>query len=141
MKELIITWQGLLFEAISFLIFTYLINLFLFKPIRMIIKKREGILSSNAGKQKNYEKLYEEAVNAIEKEKQNFKQSLNQIREDYYKEARQKAGEILGSAKQDAVSRFNLALKEIQQAELPLLDSIKAESKAISNLIAQKIIG
>ena len=69
MTELIITWQGLLFEAAAFLIFTYLLNLFLFKPVRDILKKRNEIIGSNNESQKNFESLTDKLNRDEEQEK------------------------------------------------------------------------
>jgi ATP synthase B/B'' CF(0). len=73
MTELIITWQGLLFEAAAFLIFTYLLNLFLFKPIRDILKKRNEIIGSGKENQKYFEDLTDRLKRDAEEEKKKLK--------------------------------------------------------------------
>jgi F-type H+-transporting ATPase subunit b len=140
MKELVITWQGLLFEAAAFLIFTYLINIFLFKPIKAIIKKRQEMLDSNIGKQKDYETSVENILNSIEDEKKEYKLFLNQIREDYHKDATNIANEMLEAAKKEAVETFDKKIEEIKKSRDSIYDSIKSESSAISKLIVNKII-
>ncbi|MHB1664150.1 MAG: ATP synthase F0 subunit B [bacterium] len=140
MQQLIITWQGLLFEAVAFLIFTYLINLFLFKPIRNIIKKRQELLNSNIGKQKDYESSVENILKNIEDEKKEYKLFLNKLREDYHKTAVNAANEILDSAKKEAMQKFDEKISEIKKSKESILESIKSESASISKLIANKII-
>ena len=140
MKELVITWQGLLFEAAAFLIFTYLINIFLFKPIKDIIKKRQEMLDSNIDKQKNYETSVEKILKNIEDEKKEYKLFLNQIREDYHKDATNIANKMLEAAKKEALETFDKKIEEIKKSRDSIYDSIKAESSAISKLIVNKII-
>ena len=140
MQQLIITWQGLLFEAVAFLVFTYLINLFLFKPIRNIIKKRQELLNSNIGKQKDYESSVEDILKNIEDEKKEYKLFLNKLREDYHKTAVKTANEILDSTKKEAMQKFDEKINEIEKSKESILDSIKSESASISKLIANKII-
>ncbi|MHB1646780.1 MAG: hypothetical protein EVG15_00895 [Candidatus Acididesulfobacter diazotrophicus] len=140
MQQLIITWQGLLFEAVAFLVFTYLINLFLFKPIRNIIKKRQELLNSNIGKQKDYESSVEDILKNIEDEKKEYKLFLNKLREDYHKTAVKAANEILDSTKKEAMQKFDEKINEIEKSKESILDSIKSESASISKLIANKII-
>lgn len=140
MQQLIITWQGLLFEAVAFLVFTYLINLFLFKPIRNIIKKRQELLNSNIGKQKDYESSVENILKNIEDEKKEYKLFLNKLREDYHKTSVQAANEILDSTKKEAIQKFDEKINEIEKSKESILESIKSESASISKLIANKII-
>ncbi len=140
MKELVITWQGLLFEAAAFLIFTYLINIFLFKPIKDIIKKRREMLDSNIDKQKNYETSVEKILKNIEDEKKEYKLFLNQIREDYHKDATNIANKMLEAAKKEAAEIFDKKIEDIKKSRGSIYDSIKTESSAISKLIVNKII-
>jgi F-type H+-transporting ATPase subunit b len=140
MKELVITWQGLLFEAAAFLIFTYLINIFLFKPVRDIIKKRRDMLDSNIGKQKDYETSVENILKNIEDEKKEYKLFLNKIREDFHKSATDEANEMLETSRKEAIESFDKKIEEMKKSRGSIYDSIKAESPAISKLIVNKII-
>ena len=140
MQQLIITWQGLLFEAVAFLVFTYLINIFLFKPIRNIIKKRQELLNSNIGKQRDCESSVENIIKNIEDEKKEYKLFLNKLREDYHKMAVKTANEILESTKKEAIQKFDEKINEIKKSKELILESIKSESASISKLIANKII-
>jgi F-type H+-transporting ATPase subunit b len=140
MNELVITWQGLLFEAVAFLLFTYLINIFLFKPARAIIKKRQELLDSNIDKQKDYEASVENILKNIEDEKKEYKIFLNQIREDYHKAATDIANKMLETAKTEAIETFDKKIEEIKKSRDSIYDYIKAESPELSKLIVNKII-
>lgn len=140
MTELIITWQGLLFEAVSFLIFTYLLNLFLFRPVRAILKKRDEVIGSNADKQKDFEKLAEALNFEAEKEKQNLKFALKEMKETLHKEVQAEANNILSDAKIRAADNFNKAMGEFNRAKISITGSLKESARDLSVLISRKII-
>ncbi len=141
MKELILTWQGFAFEGVSFLIFTYLLNIFLFKPVRRVLKQRKDALNSLSNKQKDYEKSSEEIIKTIEQERQKFRHSLSEVKESHYKEACAKSADIIKESKKEAVVKFNKFQQELIGSRSTLFDSIKTLSQELSILISQKILG
>ncbi len=140
MTELIITWQGLLFEAVSFLIFTYLLNLFLFRPVRAILKKREEVIGSNEDKQKDIEKLAGELNEEVENERKNLRFEINEIKERFRKEAQTEANHILSDIKTNAADNFNKAIEEFNKEKISITGSLKETAQYLSVLISKKII-
>ncbi|MGC8554826.1 MAG: ATP synthase F0 subunit B [Candidatus Acidulodesulfobacterium sp.] len=140
MPELVITWQGLLFEAVSFLIFTYLLNLFLFKPIRKILKERESILSSYKGNKENFEDLTKKLYESADQEKNKLKIEINGIRESYKKEGLAEANRIIAEARKKASENFAEVLKNFDKEKNDLIKDYILKSEEISDLIFKKII-
>ena len=140
MTELIITWQGLLFEAAAFLIFTYLLNLFLFRPLRAILKKREEIIGLNEDKQNNLEKLAEALNEEAGNERKNLRFEINEIKERFRKEAQTEANNLLSGTKINAAAKFESAIEEFNEEKTAVLSSIKEKSEELSILIFKKII-
>ncbi len=140
MTELIITWQGLLFEAAAFLIFTYLLNLFLFRPLRAILKKREEIIGLNEDKQNNLEKLAEALNFEAGNERKNLRFEINEIKERFRKEAQTVANNLLSDTKINAAAKFESAIEEFNEEKTAVLSSIKEKSEELSILIFKKII-
>ncbi|MDA8272426.1 MAG: ATP synthase F0 subunit B [Deltaproteobacteria bacterium] len=140
MTELIITWQGLLFEAAAFLIFTYLLNLFLFRPLRAILKKREEIIGLNEDKQNNLEKLAEALNFEAGNERKNLRFEINEIKERFRKEAQTVANNLLSDAKINAAAKAGSAIEEFNEEKTAVLSSIKEKSEEVSILIFKKII-
>ncbi len=140
MPELVITWQGLLFEAVSFLIFTYLLNLFLFNPIKKILKDRENILSSHKSSKENFEYLTKELYESTEHEKNKLKIEINRIRETYKKEGLAEAQKVISEARKKASENFDEALKDFEKEKNNLIKEYSLKSEEISNLIVKKII-
>ena len=140
MTELIITWQGLLFEAAAFLIFTYFLNLFLFRPVRAILKKREEIIGSNEVRQNNLEKLAETLNFEAGNERKNLRFEINGIKERFRKEAQAEANKILSDTKTNAAVKLKDAIEEFNEEKIAILHSIKEKSEELSILIFKKII-
>ena len=140
MPELVITWQGLLFEAVSFLIFTYLLNLFLFRPIRKILKERENILSSHKVNKENFEDLTKKLNESAEQEKNKLRIEINDIRESYKKEGLTEAHRIISEARKKASENLADALKNFDKEKNDLIKDYMLKSKEIADLISKKII-
>ncbi len=140
MTELIITWQGLLFEAAAFLIFTYLLNLFLFKPVRDILKKRKEIIGSNNENQKNFESLTDKLNRDEEQEKNKLKIEVNKIKETYRKDGSAEAVLIISSAKNDASLKLDGIIKDFSEEKKSIIDYYESMSEELANLICKKIL-
>ncbi|MDA8158718.1 MAG: hypothetical protein M0034_06005 [Deltaproteobacteria bacterium] len=140
MTELIITWQGLLFETAAFLIFTYLLNLFLFKPIRDVLKKRNEIIGSSKENQKYFEELTDRLKRDAEEEKKKLKTEINKIKETCRKDGLAEAGLIISSAKKDASLKLNGIIKDFDEEKKVIIDYYKSISKELANSIYKKIL-
>ncbi len=140
MPELVITWQGLLFEAVSFLIFTYLLNLFLFKPIRKILKEREAILSSHKGNKENFEDLTKKLYESAEQEKNKLKIEVNGIRDYYKKEGLAEAHSIIAEARKKASENLSESLANFDKEKDDLIKYYILKSEEIADLVSKKII-
>lgn len=140
MTELIITWQGLLFEAAAFLIFTYLLNLFLFKPIRDLLKKRGEIVRASNESQKYFEELIEKINEEVEFEKNNLKIEINKIKETSRKEGLAEAAEIVLYAKKNASLKLDNIIKGFSDEKNSIMNYYKSKSEDLANLIYKKIL-
>ena len=140
MAELIITWQGLLFEVAAFLIFTYLLNLFLLKPIGTLLKKRGEIVSASNENQKYFEELLEKLNEETESVKNNLKIEINKIKETSRKEGLSEAAVIISSAKKNASIKFNDIIKDFSGEKNSIINYYKSESEELANLIYRKIL-
>ncbi len=140
MSELIITWQGLLFEAAAFLIFSYLLNLFLFKPLRNILKKRNEIINSNYENQKELEDLTNKLNQDSETEKRKLKLEINRIKEAYRKDGLDEASLIISSAKKNASLKLDDMIKDFEERKKTVKDYYESKSNELANLISKKIL-
>ncbi|MCL4542569.1 MAG: hypothetical protein M1458_02330 [Deltaproteobacteria bacterium] len=129
-----------MFEAASFLIFTYLLNLLLFKPMRVILKKREEVIGLNEDKRKDLEKLAGELSEKAGNERENLRFEINEIKERFHKEAQAEADNILSDAKIKAVDNFNKVMEEFNGVKISAAGSLKETAQYLSVLISKKIM-
>jgi F-type H+-transporting ATPase subunit b len=140
MSELIITWQGLLFETAAFLIFTYLLNIFLFKPLREIIKKRSEIIGLSNQNKKQFEEFTDKLIKEAETEKNKLRIEINKIKETFNKEAFEEERLIIAAAKNDASLKFDNIIKDFGDEKKAIVDYYKYTSVDLANLICKKIL-
>ena len=140
MDELIITWQGLLFEAVAFLVFTYLLNLFLLKPIRNLLKKRLQIIGGHNGNAEKFEKLREKTSEEVRREKNDLKAEINKIKEESHKAAAAAAAEINAAAKIDASVKYGEIIKSFDEEKKNIADYYKSRTGEIAGLIRKKLL-
>ena len=127
--------------AVSFLIFIYLLNLTLYKPVGKIIEARKSFIDGD----------YTKAKGSTE--------SANNLLEDYKKEikqARQEAQNIINEtiAKEQKVKEENIsrlldtlnkekdqALKQIRLEKEEAMKKLQSQIKSLVDLITNKVLG
>ncbi len=141
MTELVITWQGLLFEAVSFLVFTFLLNLFLFKPINRIIKKRAQIIETHLNTKNNLDSGIEGFGFKTDEEKRKLKQGIHDLKSRTGSEARAEASKKTRETRERALARSGAILDEFQRKKGSLEEVYMEKTSEISSLICKKISG
>lgn len=127
--------------ALSFLVFIYLLNLTLYKPVGEIIESRKNLINSEYTKAKEFTG---EANNIIEGYKSQIKsarQEAHNIIQEGINEAQKK--------KQEKISILNTALtKEKEEALIKIKEEVKqamkgleGEIKKLTRLITNKVLG
>ena len=140
MKELIITWQGLLFEAIAFLVFTYLLNLFLFKPIKNLLKERMDIIGGYNENGRKLEILRDEIAKEALQEKANLKSEINKIKEGRREESASEAAAIIAAAKIEASKMYGEIIKSFDEEKKYVTDYYSSRTAEIAALIRKKML-
>ena len=140
MDELVITWNGLLFEAVSFLIFTYLLNLCLFKPIKKILKERKDIENCGNENRKYFEDLTNKLYENAEHEKKKLKIEINKIKKDYGNEASNEAHRIVLYAKNEGILMSDNMIKKFGKEKNAIMEDYKSSVGEMANLIYKKIL-
>ncbi len=130
----------LLYQMIGFVVLLFIMNTLLYKPLLKILNEREerieGTLksASKAGKEvdeglKEYEKrLKDAAVKGIE--------ARNKLRQ----EGVEREKELIEAAREKAAGELAVIKREIEKNKREALIGLKAETKTISQNIAEKIL-
>lgn len=135
-----INFTAVLF-AVSFLIFIYLLNLTLYKPVGEIIEKRKNSIEGDYSNAKN---LTEKAGNMLEAYKKEIKQARQEsqciIEEVIQAGQKKKEGTIitlLGTLNKEKEN----AIKQIQEEQKVAMKQIESQIKTLTDLITKKVLG
>jgi len=130
----------LLYQMIGFVVLLFLLNSLLYKPLLKILAERDekidGALknaseteSKVAGGLAEYERRLKEAtISAIE--------AKNKLRQ----EGLDREKELLEAAREKGAQELGLMKKELEKSKREALEGLKAETKSISQSIAEKIL-
>lgn len=127
--------------AISFLVFIYLLNLTLFKPVGKIVEKRKSLIESSYEKSKE---LSNEATKIIEEHKQKIKVarvSAKNIVEEVSLEARSKREEKISMLMESLLNEKEAAILKIKQEEKIRKEELNEKVTELKDLIINKMLG
>ena len=127
--------------AVSFLIFIYLLNLTLYKPVGEIIEKRKTLIEDQyEGAKESSKKANEILENYKSQIKQARSEAQNHINEGINQSTKQKE-EKISKILTSLNTEKELALKKIKEEQKIALHELEAEVKSLSELITNKIVG
>ena len=127
--------------AASFLVFIYLLNLTLFKPLGKIIEERKNLIEGEHSKAKE---LFGNATSLIESYKQKIKsariESQNLIQEAV-NEGKKKRDEKVSVLMAELNKEKETSLKTINEEKDAAMKKLEGEIKQLTDLITNKVIG
>lgn len=127
--------------AISFLIFVYLIDLTLYKPVGKIIEARKELIASEYVKAKEYTEVAKKML-------ETYETSLNEARQ-YAHRTIEEAINLGQKVKNEKVSMLTIslseekaiALKNIQTEKIAILKELESKMPILADLITDKVLG
>lgn len=139
MEELVITWQGLLFEALAFLVFTYLFNLFLLKPVKKIFAQRADIIQGYNESALKFEQLSKEISEETEISKNILKDEIKNIKKIRREEALSETTRLMEDAENSGSVAYNGIISSFQAGKKGLADFYESQTPIVARLIHKKI--
>lgn len=127
--------------AVSFLIFIYLLNLTLYKPVGGIIEKRKNLIDSEY---KAAKELTENANNLLESYKNQIKTARHEAQntiQGAINEAAKKKQEKISLLNVTLVKEKETAQKQIQEEQKVAMKQIESQIKTLTDLITKKVLG
>lgn len=130
-----------LFILAVFLIVTFFLQRWLFRPVLRTLRNRnalmEGIREGNAEKQQDISRLtkeYEERMDQIRAE-------IDQFRQERRREASRDAGAILARARETAEAELSRSMEDMERAMVQVRDDVLKNSGRLAEEITQRILG
>lgn len=125
----------------SFLIFLFIMNILLYRPVRQMVAKRNKlILDQRQGIDKANQEA-EQAVKEFEETLKNARIAGRRKFEEFKEDARQREKELLQKAYQEASEELARVRAEIQKEKEIALKELRDQIQVFSLEVAGKILG
>lgn len=127
--------------ALSFMVFIYLLNLTLFKPVGEVIEKRKSIVEGDLDKAKN---LTTEANQNLEDYTNKIKKArfeAQSIIQEVVKQSEKTRNEKISSLVSTLTKEKEDALNKIKEEEKSTMNKLEGEIKILTDLIINQVIG
>ncbi|MBW1975336.1 MAG: ATP synthase F0 subunit B [Deltaproteobacteria bacterium] len=131
----------LLIQMVSFLVFLFIMNVVLYRPVRRMMARRQELILS----QKNE---IDQANNEARKAVEEFEQTLRNARamgrkkvEEYKEQARAAEKEMLQKAYQEAADEVARVREEIRGEKERALKELREQIELFSLEVVEKILG
>lgn len=130
-----------LVSAISFLVFTYIMNLIFYKPLEKIINERQSIIDGSFAEAE----ASKQAAGSIRLEReQKFSETLKQSKKiisDKVNEANNNSKSLTGEAKNFSQEQINSAKENLNNEAEKTSEELKLKVKDLAEIISAKVLG
>ena len=130
----------LLFQMISFLIFLFIINRLMFRPLRSVMGERENHINTIRQDIVDTENEFENLTNQLQQQGSAVKSEAFQIQKELEDAGKQQAAEILASARQEIETLKDRAQKEVDTQISEARKDVSRESEALAVSIIEKVL-
>lgn len=133
--------ETLIFQVVSFLIFLFIINRIMFRPLRNVIDERESYIRSMQKDIAAAEDEYTSLTHQVDEQESALRKEAFEIYEKLEKAGNQQATGIFASTKEEIADLTKNAEKEIDAHILKARKQIQTESEALALNIMEKVLG
>ncbi|MCX7823132.1 MAG: ATP synthase F0 subunit B [Syntrophobacterales bacterium] len=131
----------LFIQMVSFLVFLFIMNILLYRPVRQMVAKRNKLIMDQ---RQGIDKANQEAEQALREFEETIKNARIAGRrkfEDYKEQARQQEKELIQRAYQEASEELAKVRAEIQKEKEAALKELREQIQVFSLEVAGKILG
>jgi F-type H+-transporting ATPase subunit b len=133
--------ETIIVQLISFLIFLFIINRVMFRPLRGLMKQRADHVSKIKSDVLAADNEYEQIFHQINERGSAVKSEAFAIREKLEKSGAGEASEIIASARQDIADLKKKMDIELENQISKAREYIETESEALASSVMEKILG
>jgi F-type H+-transporting ATPase subunit b len=132
--------ETLIFQIISFLIFLFIINRIMFRPLRKVMNERETYIENIQKDIVDAENRFEDLANQIQQQKKAVKNEAFEQKESLETSGSRKAAEILAATRKEMNSLKDEAQKEIDAQISAARKDVQKESEALVQNIMETVL-
>ena len=127
--------------AITFLVFIYLLNLTLFKPVGKIIEKRKNLIDGDYSKAKEFTQKANEMLESYKREIKSARLSAQNIIQEAILQAQKQKQEKILVLMENLTKEKEAALKQLTEEKKEAMKKLEEKLNVLTELITNKIIG
>ena len=132
--------ETLVVQLISFLIFLFIINRIMIRPLRETMSERDDYIRKIQQDTIAAHKRVDEIEVATRQEEQHIRQAALNVVAQMENLGNQKANDIINAVREDIAAQKRQSQNEIEQELAHAMTSVQAESQALSLAIMEKVL-
>ena len=132
--------ETLIFQVISFLIFLFIINRVMFRPLRNVMTERDKYIRKTETDTLDAQKKFDSITSRISEQESRARQEALELKQKLEGDGNQEADEILASAKKEIAAANETAKKDVEAQVLAVRKDIQEESEALALNIMERIL-
>ena len=132
--------ETLIIQIISFLIFLFIINRVMFRPLRKVMAERNEHISNLKADTSEAQNRFDSINSQIKDQEAEARQAAFQLKAELEDQGSQEAGGILSSAKKEIADDNETARKEVADMVAAAREDIQKESEVLATNIIETIL-
>ncbi len=128
-------------SAISFIVFTLIMNAIFYKPLSKIVAQRQTFIDETLEEAKSHTQKSEAILKDKEQKVENTKHDAKRIISDKINEIKTQKTALTSDAQQKAVKQISEAKNELLQSQEEAQNVLQEEAKKLASDISSKILG
>ncbi len=132
--------ETLVVQLISFLIFLFIINRIMIRPLRETMTERDDYVQKIQKDTINAHRRVDQIVAASRQEEQEIRQTALNVVSQMENLGNQEANGIINAAREDIAAQKRQTQKEIEQELAQAMTRVQAEAQALSLAIMEKVL-
>jgi len=132
--------ETLIVQVLSFLVFLFIINRIMFRPLRNVIRDRESYIQNLQNDIAAAEDEYESLTGQINEQERTLKKEAQRIYAKLEKSANQQSDEIIAVTRKEIDDLKKKAENEIKTQLIEARKQVQIESEALALSVMEKVL-
>jgi len=132
--------ETLVVQLISFLIFLFIINRIMFRPLRETMSERENYIGKIQRDTIQARKRVDEIIAATRDEEQEIRQAALDVVAQMESLGNQKAHDVINAAREEIAAQKRQSQDEIEAELAEAMTNVEAEAQSLSLAIMEKVL-
>lgn len=132
---------GVVIQLVNFLVLMFVLNIFLYKPIRKVLAERQSRIAEAKGRAESVDQDVQQKMAEYEARLKELKSGAADERGALLKEAQAEEATILEAARKDAADSLTAIKARVAKESADARVLLQEQAKALSVDICEKVLG